>query len=91
MGRIVVLGEVVTEVSAAGFPINEKLALLCAVLDPIEAHVNGFGCFLFDCAVGKSFSSGVFEADCIQWLRVSEFCEGSAHRHGLLTIMEGCG
>ena len=45
MGRRVVLGEVVTKVSAAGFPINEKLALLGAVLDPIEAHVNGFGSF----------------------------------------------
>ena len=39
MGRRAVLDEVVTGVSAAGFPINEKLALLGAVLDPIEAHV----------------------------------------------------
>ena len=45
VGRIVVLGEVVTEVSAAGFPINEELALPVAVLDPIEAHVDGFGYF----------------------------------------------
>ena len=35
MGRRVVLGEIVTEVSAAGFPINEKLTLPGAVLDPI--------------------------------------------------------
>ena len=35
MGRRVVLGELVTEVSAAGFPINEKLDLPGAVLDPI--------------------------------------------------------
>ena len=39
MGRRVVLGEVVTKVSAVGFPINEKLALPGAVLDPIEAHI----------------------------------------------------
>ena len=45
MGRIGVLGEIVTEVSAAGFPINEKLALPGAVLDPIEAHIDGFGYF----------------------------------------------
>ena len=45
-GRIVVLVEVVTKVSAAGFPINEKLALPDAVLDPREAHVVGFGYFL---------------------------------------------
>ena len=34
MVRRVVLDEIVTEVSAAGFPINEKLALPGAVLDP---------------------------------------------------------
>ena len=42
MGRRVVLGELVTEVSAAGFPINDKLALPGAFLDPIEAHDDGF-------------------------------------------------
>ena len=41
------LGEIVTGVSAAGFPINEKLALPGAVLDPIEAHIDGFGYFCF--------------------------------------------
>ena len=34
MGRRVVLGEIFTEVSAAGFPINEKLTLPGAVLNP---------------------------------------------------------
>ena len=35
MGRRVVLGEVVTKVSAAGFPINEKMDFPGAVLDPM--------------------------------------------------------
>ena len=43
MGRRVVLGEIVTKVSAAGFPINDKLAFPGVVLDPIEAHIHGFG------------------------------------------------
>ena len=89
MGRIVVLGELFTEVSASGFPINYKLALPGAFLDPIEAHVDGFGYFLFYCAVGEAFSSGVVNADWIQWLRVPEFCEGSVYWHGLLTSVEG--
>ena len=46
MGRRVVLGELVNEVSADRFPINEKLALPGAVLDPIEAHGYGFDFFL---------------------------------------------
>ena len=89
MVRIVVLGEVVTEVSAAGFPINEKLALPGAVLDPIESNVGGFGYFLFDCVVGKSFHGIVVDADWSRWLRVTEFLESSLYRHGLLAIMKG--
>ena len=46
MGRRVVLGEIVTKVSAVGFPIKEKLALPGAVLDSIEAHIDGSGSFL---------------------------------------------
>ena len=40
------LGEIITEVIAAGSPINEKLTLPGAVLDPIEAHIDRFGSFL---------------------------------------------
>ena len=43
MGRRVVLGEVVTKISSAMFPINERLALPGTFLDPIEVHVGGFG------------------------------------------------
>ena len=69
MGRRVVLGELVTEVSASGFLINEKLVLPGAVLDPIEAHIDGFGYFLFDCAVCKAFRGRVVDADWSWWLR----------------------
>ena len=41
------LGEIVTKVSASGFTIHEKLAFPGAVLDPIEAHIDGFGSFCF--------------------------------------------
>ena len=88
MGMRVVLVEVFTEVSASEFLINEKLALLGAFLDPIEVHVNGFGYILLDRTVGKAFSSVVVDADWCRWLWVTEFCEGSADRHGLFTIME---
>ena len=89
MVRRVVLGEVVTKVSASGFPINEKLTLSGAVLDPIEAHIDGFGYFLFDCAVGKTFHGRVVDADWSRWLQVPEFLEGSAYWHGLLAIVKG--
>ena len=63
MGRRVVLCEVVTKVSAARFPINVKLALPGAVLDPIEAHIDGFGSFLFYCAVCETFCGRVADAE----------------------------
>ena len=56
MGRRVVLDEIFTEVSAAGFPINEKLALPGAVLDPIEAYIDGFGFFCFMVPFAKPYA-----------------------------------
>ena len=53
MGRKVVLGEVVIEVSAAGFPMNEKMSLPCAVLDPIEVHIDVFGYFCLIVTLAK--------------------------------------
>ena len=82
------LGEIVTKVSSAGFPINEKLALPGAVLDPIEAHINGFGYFLLYGAVCKTFRGRFVDADWSWWLRVPEFLEGSEYQHGLLTIVK---
>ena len=46
---------------------------------------------MFDRAVGEAFSGGSVDADWSRWLRVPEFCGGSAYRHVLLTIMEGDG
>ena len=89
IGRRVVLDALVTKVSAVGFPINEKLALPGAVLYPIEAYINGFGYFLFDCTVGKAFRGRVVGADWSWWSRVPKFLEGSVYRHGLLDIVKG--
>ena len=88
MGRRVVLGEIVTEVSAAGSPINEKLASPGVVLDLIEAHIDGFGYFLLYCAVFETFRGRVVDTDWGWWLRVPEFLEGSAYWHGLLAIVK---
>ena len=88
MGRIVVLGEIVTEVSASGFPINEKLALPGAVLDPIEAHINGFGSFLIYGAVCETFRVRVVDVDWSWWFWVPEFLEIRLYQHGLLAIVK---
>ena len=73
MGRVVVLGKIFIEFIAAGFPINEKLALPGAVLDPIEAHIDGFGYFFLDCAVCEAFRGRFVDAGWSWWLRVPKF------------------
>ena len=88
MGRRVVLGEIVTEVSAAGFPINEKLTLPGAVLDPIEAHIDGFGSFLLYGAICETFRGIVVDADWSWRLWVPDFLEWSAYRHSLLAVVK---
>ena len=88
MGSRVVLGEIVTEVSAAGFPINEKLAFPGAVLDPIEAHIDCFGYFLLYGAICEPFRGRVVDADWSWWLWVAKFLEGSAYWHVLLAVVK---
>ena len=82
------LGEIVTKISASGFPINEKLTLPGAVLDPIEAHIDGFGYFLLYGAICETFRVRVVGADWSWWLRLPDFLEGSAYRHGLLAVVK---
>ena len=48
MGWRVVLGEVISKVGAARSPVEVVLILFYPVLEPVEAHVNGFGAALFD-------------------------------------------
>ena len=47
-------GEIVSEVVAAAAPVNIEVALLDAVLDPVEAHVDCLGATLLHGLVGDS-------------------------------------
>ena len=48
MGRRVVLGGVVGQIGGARAPVDVELALRLTVIEPVEAHVHGFGAALFD-------------------------------------------
>ena len=63
VGGRVVLGEVVTFVVLARLPKNVKLALSDTIMDPVKAHVNGLGPFLFHCVIYDSFSTGIVSLD----------------------------
>jgi hypothetical protein len=48
MGRGMMLGKVVGEIVFTCTPMNNELALLDSVADPVKVHVYGFGSTLFD-------------------------------------------
>jgi hypothetical protein len=56
MGSWMVLGEVVGEVVSALLPVHCELSVANSVLDPVEAHVHGFGLLDFGSVVGESIS-----------------------------------
>ena len=76
------LGEVVTNIGAARAPVNEEMATMGTILNPIKAHVNGFGYFLFDGVIGKTCGIGVFYTERGRRLGVSELGEGGANGFG---------
>ena len=62
MGGRVVLGEVVTFVVLARLPKDVKLALSDTITDPVKAHVNCLGPFLFHCVIYDSFSISYYNS-----------------------------
>ncbi len=42
-------GGVISKIGLARFPVDMKLLLANAILDPVESHVHGFGPALDDC------------------------------------------
>ena len=70
-----VLGVIVAQVSDAGLPVYEKLALACAFSYPIKAHVDRFQSFLLYGVVGEAVGGGVVNLDWRGRLWVPQFAE----------------
>ena len=56
-------GEVVGQIVGTAAPVDKELALVDAVSDPVEAHVNGFGATLFDSVVCNAGGAGIVGLD----------------------------
>ena len=63
MGRGVVLGGTITEVSGTRFPVNVELALLLPISHPTTLHVHGFGVILMTSGLDDAFGGGVVSLD----------------------------
>ena len=87
----VVLALVVGKIGGSRLPVHFELALFGSVLDPIEAHIDGFGSLLFDCVISDVRGSAVVGLDRGWWLIVAQFFEtGSNKGAGFFSVVEQC-
>ena len=56
MRRRVVFCVIFVQIGYAWLPVDEELTAAGAVVDPVEAHVDGFGVLMFDGVICKSDS-----------------------------------
>ena len=85
---IVVFGRVVTQVVVTGFPLDVKLFLLVAAVEPVEAHVNGLGLALFHGSTDDATGSDVIGDQGGWGLRMAEVKAAVADGNGLTCIEE---
>ena len=88
MGRWVMFSEIISFVQNASSPINVELALADAVANPIKAHVECFGSFLFDRVVGDSRGGTVVGLNGSGRLGMTKFFETHADRACFFAVVE---
>jgi len=74
-GRAKVLRVVVGKIANAGLPLDDELAVLDAILEPIETHVNCFGAFLLHSSIEDATGDTVVSCDESGRLGPSHFME----------------
>ena len=80
--------EVITVVIFSRCPKHSELALADTVTNPVKAHVNCFGSFLFDCVVDDAFGTSVVGLDRSGGLFVAEELQCVADHAGILGVVE---
>ena len=81
-------GDVIGFVQNAFFPVDVELSLSHAVANPIKAHVDSFGAFLFDGIVCDAGGGAVVGLDGCGGLRMIHFFESGADGAGFFEIVE---
>ena len=82
-------GMIISQILGSSSPVNDILALLGLILDPIKTLVNGLGSFLFYDAIGESDSKSVVDLHWSGRLGMPHFLKSLAERDGFLPIDVG--
>ena len=91
MGGGMVFGKVISKIIHARSPVDQELALAGPVLDPIKAHVDCLGSFLFESFIGKVLDSGVVNLHRDSWLEMPHFLQRGSNGHGFCAVDVGGG
>ena len=83
------LGVVVAQVLGSWTPVDDELALLGSILNPVKANVDRLLPLLLDGIIGKTNSRGVVNLHGSWRLGMVHFLQGRANWHGLLAIYIG--
>ena len=84
------LREVVCQVVDSSAPVNDELALVYAVADPVKPHVDRFGAALLDSVVDDARSARVVGLDWSRRLRMTHFFKNISKHGSVLGIVEQC-
>ena len=85
----VMFGMIIYQILGSRSSVNDKLALLGPILDPIKTHVNSLGSFLFYGAIGESDSKSVVDLHGSGRLGMPHFLKILAERDVFLPIDVG--
>jgi hypothetical protein len=88
VGRRVVFTVVVGSIELAFDPADLELMLSDTVTDPVKAHVDRFGSFLFDRVVGYARGGTIVGNGDSGGLLVAHFLEANAERSGIFAVVE---
>ena len=84
-----VFGEIICKVIGTGAPKDLELALVRAIAEPVETHVNGFGPTLFDSVVDNAGSAAVINLNGSGRLRVTHVREEGAKHDTFSSVKKG--
>lgn len=88
MRNRVMFGKVIGEVSEAFIPVDPKMLLLRAVLNPEVAHIHGLGSAELDTLVSDASGSGVIGLNGSARLGEAEFFECGPNGFGFAGVVE---
>eukprot|EP00978_Attheya_sp_CCMP212_P005112 scaffold11298_cov50-Attheya_sp.AAC.3 len=84
----VMFGKVICQISSAFPPVDMELAFCSSILEPVKAHVDGFGAALFDCVIDDASRTAGVDLKGCRWLGMAHFFQDDTEDDSFAGIEE---